>query len=149
MIVKGQSTVAAGPQELWAVLSDPARLAEALPGVGEVSIEDERRFSAVAHPLTALGATRVALEFEIVEQRTNELVRIIGTGSAGENLLALSVTLELTGDAAATTAGWTAELHLRGGLSSLLQRGLGELFNEQVEAVLATAAALSGAGHGG
>ena len=95
MIVSGEMTVASPREELWAVLSDPARLAQALPGVGEVSIEDERRFSAVAHPFTALGETRVAMDFEIVEQRPGEFVRIDGSGHAGENLIAVSVALEL------------------------------------------------------
>ena len=140
MIINGRAQVAAARDELWAILSDPGRLAEALPGVEDVSIEDERRFSAVAHPLTALGATRVAMEFEIVEQRPENYVHIVGRGSSGENLLELSVELELTPGGAGTTASWRADLTVRGVLSSLLQRGLGTLFNEQVEAVLAAGA---------
>src|SRR5208283_690373 len=65
MIVSGQASLAAGREELWAVLADPGRLAQTLPHVSEVSIEDEHRFSAVAHPFTALGETRVAMEFEV------------------------------------------------------------------------------------
>jgi carbon monoxide dehydrogenase subunit G len=136
MIVSGEMTLASPPPELWAVLSDPARLAQALPGVGEVSVEDDRRFSAVAHPVTALGETRVAMDFEIVEQRPGEFVRIAGLGSSGENLVSLSIALELQPAGEQTRASWNAEIQLRGVLASLLQRGIGELLREQVEAVL-------------
>jgi hypothetical protein len=148
MIVSGEMTLASPREELWAVLSDPARLAQALPGVGDVGIEDERRFSAVAHPFTALGETRVAMDFEIVEQRPGEFVRIDGSGHAGENLIAVSVALELRAAGAQTQASWRAEILLRGVLASLLQRGAGELLREQVESVLAAGAAISASGSG-
>jgi carbon monoxide dehydrogenase subunit G len=146
MIVSGEMTVAAAREELWAVLSDPERLAQSLPGVGDVGVEDDTHFSAVAHPITALGETRVAMEFEITEARPGEFVRIAGSGSSGENLIALSIALTLASEGAGTRASWQAELFARGVLASLLQRGLGELLREQVDAVLAAGALISGAG---
>jgi carbon monoxide dehydrogenase subunit G len=144
MIVNGQTQVALGREELWAALCDPARLAEALPGAGEVSVSDERHFSAVAHPLTALGETRVSMEFTISEQPPSEHVRIHGSGSAGENLIELSIALDLSGEEDTTSVSWRADLALRGVLASLLQRGAGELLREQVEAVLAAGARSGG-----
>jgi len=144
MIVCGQASLAAPREELWAVLADPARLAQTLPDVSDVSIEDEHRFSAVAHPVTALGETRVAMEFEVAEQRHGEYVRIVGTGSSGENLVAVEIALELASEGdGGTAASWRAELALRGVLSSLLQRAAGGLLREQVESVLAAGVALS------
>jgi carbon monoxide dehydrogenase subunit G len=150
VIVSGRASLAAPREELWAVLSDPGRLAQTLPHVSNVSIEDEHRFSAVAHPVTALGETRVAMEFEIAEQRHGEYVRIVGTGSSGENLLAVEIALELSSDGdGGTTASWRADLALRGVLSSLLQRTAGELLREQVASVLAAGVALSEGDRGG
>jgi carbon monoxide dehydrogenase subunit G len=144
MIVSGQTSLAAPREALWAVLADPGRLAQTLPHVSDISVEDEHRFSAVAHPVTALGETRVAMAFEVAEQRPGEYVRIVGSGSSGENLLALDVALELSSDGdGGTAASWRAELALRGVLSSLLQRAAGELLREQVESVLAAGVALS------
>ena len=151
MIVHGSSVVAAPRERLWEVLSDPGRLAEALPGVDAVSIESAQRFSALARPRTALGETRLEMDFEIVEQRPSEFVRISGSGYAGESLLSLMVELELADGAAAgqTDASWRAEVALRGVLSSLLQRSIGPLLNQQVEEVLDAGARISeGAGGG-
>ena len=139
--VSGSSTVAAERELLWEVLSDPARLGAALPGVDDVSVEDSAHFSAVARPATALGETRLQMDFVIVEERRGEYVRIAGSGLAGENRIELDVELSLE-DAAGggTAARWRGEVTLRGVLGSLLQRGIGAIFNEQVEAVLAAGA---------
>ena len=93
--------------------------------------------------LAALGETRLAMDFEIVEPRPFEYVRISGLGSPGENQLQLSIELDLASDGEQTVASWSADVQLRGVLRSLLQRGLGSLFTEQVEAVLAAGALLS------
>ena len=147
MIVRGSSSVSAPREQLWAVLSDPGRLAEAMPGVEGVTVEDERRFSAIALVSTALGETRLIMDFEVREQRPGEQVLITGSGRVGENLVAIEVELELADEGARTQASWRAEVLLRGVLGSLLQRGLAALLNEQVEAVLSAGAALSGAAH--
>jgi carbon monoxide dehydrogenase subunit G len=143
MIVVGSSIVTVPREGLWEVLSDPARLAEALPGVEAVSVDDERRFSAVARPRTALGVTRLAMDFEILEQRASEFVRISAGGSAGEGLVAFTIELTLADAGAQTQANWRADVALRGVLASLLQRSLGPLFNQQVEDVLEAGARIS------
>jgi len=149
MIVEGSASVAAPRERLWAVLSDPASLAGALPGVDAISVEDSSRFSALARPRTALGETPVAMDLEVADQRPPEHVRISGSGRAGESLLTFEIELDLAGEGDRTTAGWRAEVALSGVLGSLLQRGLGPLFNQQVEEVLAAGARISeGAGTG-
>jgi carbon monoxide dehydrogenase subunit G len=146
VIVRGETTVPIARAELWAVLSDPTLLATALPDADEVSIEDDHHFSAIARPATGLGRTRVVMSFEIVEQRVNDFVRIHGAGTAGENLVDLSVALELADSGEQTDAAWQADVHIRGVMSSLLQRGLGSLVNEQIKGVLAAAASITTAG---
>ena len=149
MIVTGSSSVAAPRERLWAVLSDPARLAQALPGVDGVSVEGDGRFSARARPHTALGETPIAMDFEITEQRPSEYVRISASGSAGENLVALVIELQLEDAGSRTDASWRAEVALRGVLHSLLQRSLAPLFNQQVEDVLDAGARISDGAGGG
>jgi carbon monoxide dehydrogenase subunit G len=144
--VRGETTVPLARAVLWAVLSDPSLLATTLPDADEVSIEDDRHFSAIAWPTTGLGRTRVVMSFEIVEQRVNEFVRIDGAGTAGESLVELSVALELADSGDRTDASWQADVHIRGVMSSLLQRGLGSLVNEQITGVLRAAASIAVAG---
>jgi hypothetical protein len=140
--VSGSSTVAAERERLWSVLSDPAGLGAALPGVDDVFVEDSTHFSALARPSTALGETRIQMDFEIVEERRGEYVRIAGSGRAGEHRLELNIELELAdAPGGGTAASWRGDLTLRGVLNSLMQRGAGAIFNEQVEAVLAAGAA--------
>ena len=145
MIVRGETTVPVARAVLWAVLSDPTLLATALPDADEVSIEDDRHFSAIAWPTTGLGRTRVVMSFEIVEQRVNEFVRIHGAGTAGENLAELSVALELADSRDRTVAAWQADVHIRGVIGSLLQRGIGSLVNEQIKGMLEAAASITAA----
>jgi carbon monoxide dehydrogenase subunit G len=140
--VSGSSSVPAERERLWEVLSDPAGLAATLPGVDDVFVEDSTHFSARARPATALGETRIQMDFEILEERRGEYVRITGSGRAGENRVELNIELELADAAGGGTAvSWRGDLTLRGVLNSLMQRGAGTIFNEQVEAVLAAGAA--------
>ncbi|HLW95037.1 MAG TPA: SRPBCC domain-containing protein [Solirubrobacteraceae bacterium] len=140
--VSGSSTVAADRERLWQVLSDPAALGATLPGVDDVFVEDATHFSALARPATALGETRIHMDFEILEERSGEYVRIAGSGRAGENRVELNIELHLAdAPSGGTAVSWRGDLTLRGVLNSLMQRGASAIFNEQVEAVLAAGAA--------
>jgi carbon monoxide dehydrogenase subunit G len=143
MIARGFTVVPAAREVLWPVLSDPVRLAAALPDADEVSVEDDRHFSAIASLTTGLGRTRIVMSFEIVEERASEFVRIHGSGTVGENRVELSVALDLDGSGDRTDASWQADVRVRGVIGSLLQRGLRSLVNEQIEGVLSAAASVA------
>jgi carbon monoxide dehydrogenase subunit G len=139
VIVSGTSTLSLSPADAWAALSDPARLGEAIPHVDSVDVGADGAFSAVARPHTGLGDTPLLMDFEIADRREGEHVRILGSGLAGENYVQLAVELDLSPDGGGTRASWTADVHVRGVLASLLQRSLPALVTEQVNAVLAAA----------
>jgi carbon monoxide dehydrogenase subunit G len=144
MIVSGRASVPVAAPALWAALSDPARLGAALPHVDGVDVHGDGRFSARARPRTGLGETPLRMDFEIVERREGEHVRIVGEGSAGENVVALAVDLDLAARGESTEASWTADVKVRGVLASLVQRALPALVVEQVDAVLEAARAEAG-----
>jgi carbon monoxide dehydrogenase subunit G len=77
MIVSGRAVVLVAVPELWAALSDPARLGQALPHVDTVDVRDDGSFSAIARPRTGLGDTPLRM---IADQREGEHVRIVGSG---------------------------------------------------------------------
>ena len=41
--VTGERVLAAPPERVWALLTDASELARAMPGAGEVEVEDGRR----------------------------------------------------------------------------------------------------------
>jgi len=126
--------------ELWAVLSDPARLGDALPHVDTVDVRDDANFSATVRVGTGLGQTPLRMEFEIADRREGEHVRIVGTGTAGENEVWMSVSLDLSSDDdGGSAASWNADVRIRGVLSSLLQRNLPAIVSDQIDGVLLVA----------
>jgi carbon monoxide dehydrogenase subunit G len=144
MIVSGSALVPIAPPELWAALSDPVRLAEALPHVDTVDSDGGDRFSAWARPRTGLGDTPLRMEFEIADRRDGEHVRIVGEGTSGENFVKLVVDLDLVARGDSSEARWTADVQVRGVLASLVQRSLPALLTEQVNEVLAAASKVRG-----
>ena len=140
MNVSGRSTVPMPPAELWAVLSDPARLGDALPHVDTVDVRDDANLSATVRVGTGLGQTPLRMEFEIADRREGEHVRIVGTGTAGENEVWMSVSLDLSSDDdGGSAASWNADVRIRGVLSSLLQRNLPAIVSDQIDGVLLVA----------
>jgi hypothetical protein len=96
MIVSGRTVVPVAVPELWAALSDPARLGQALPHVDTVDVRDDGSFSAIARPRTGLGDTPLRMEFEIADRREGEHVRIVGSGLAGENTVSLNTSSSIS-----------------------------------------------------
>jgi carbon monoxide dehydrogenase subunit G len=141
VIVSGSTTVPMAAPQLWASLSDPERLGNALPHVDGVDTHGDGSFSAWARPRTALGETPLRMDFQIADRREGEYVRIVSEGTTGENFVKLSVELNLSPDGDSTQAQWTADVHVRGVLASLVQRSLPAILAEQVNEVLAAAAA--------
>ena len=140
MIVTGRSVVPIPVAELWAALSDPSRLGEALPHVDVVDVRDDRGFSATLRAGTGLGQTPLRMDFEIADRRDGEHVRIVGSGVAGENQVSLSVELDLSSsDGGGSAASRTADVRVRGVLASLVQRNLPALVADQVNSVLLVA----------
>jgi carbon monoxide dehydrogenase subunit G len=141
MIVSGRAVVPLAVPELWAALSDPARLGQALPHVDTVDVRDDGSFSAIARPRTGLGDTPLRMEFEIADRREGEHVRIVGAGLAGENTVSLNIELDLSSSngGSSSEANWTADVRVGGVLASLVQRSLPALFTAQVNEVLAAA----------
>jgi carbon monoxide dehydrogenase subunit G len=139
MNVSGRSVVPLPAAELWTVLSDPARLGEALPHVDTVDVRDDANFSATLRVPTGLGQTPLRMDFEIADRREGEHVRIVGSGVAGENEIWMSVGLDLSSDGDGSAASWTADVRVRGVLASLVQRNLPALVTDQVNGVLLVA----------
>jgi carbon monoxide dehydrogenase subunit G len=125
---------------LWAALSDPERLGEALPEVGPVDVASPDAFSATVLPATNLGVTPLALAVRITERDEPERVRIVGEGDGFEHRVTFDVELRFTPvDTGGCTVAWDARVQAFGGLASLTQRVLPMLLRDQIGVVLRTA----------
>lgn len=123
--------------DVWARLSDPRSLGEALPAVERVEVVGSDGFEASFRPATGLGATPMTVAFEVVERGEPQRLVVCGTGGAAEFALRLEAAFELAEADGGTDVRWTLDLHLHGALHSLTQRVIDQLARQQVAAVLA------------
>lgn len=140
MNLSGRERLAAPRAEVWAKLSDPRALGEALPAVEDVAVSGEG-FEASFRPVTGIGATPMRMAFEVAEREELSRLVVSGSGGGGEYALWLRAAFELAEDGDGTDVGWELELHLHGVLRSLTQRVIEQLARQQVAAVLASVAA--------
>lgn len=136
----GSERMALSPSEAWAKLSDPRSLGESLPAVESVEVGGEDSFEATFRPLTGLGATPMNVSFAVSERQQPSRLVVTGEGGAAEYAMRLRAALELAAVNGGTDVHWTLELHLHGVLRSLTQRVIEQVAQQQVAAVLASAA---------
>ncbi|HEY8583044.1 MAG TPA: SRPBCC family protein [Capillimicrobium sp.] len=139
MRIESSYTSSAPADELWAALSDPERLGEALPGVTYVDVESPERFSATVRPATTVGITPLDLTVEVREREEGRRVRLVGDGAGGEHRVTFDVTLSLAPAPAGCEVTWAAGVQAFGVLASLTQRILPAILRDQVTLVLRTA----------
>jgi carbon monoxide dehydrogenase subunit G len=137
MKLEGSERLSAGRAEVWAKLSDPRSLGEALPAVESVEVDGTDEFTASFRPMTGLGATPMTVDFEVAERDEPSRLVVRGNGGGGEYAVGLTAAFELAEAGDGTDVGWTLELHLHGVLRSLTQRVIEQLARQQVAAVLA------------
>jgi carbon monoxide dehydrogenase subunit G len=144
MVTEGRTIVALDAATLSATLTDPEALERVLPGVDDVEVDEDGRFSARLQPGTQLGVTPFDLVWTVVENRPGERLRVVGRSAAGEYAVDLDVTLDLAAERDGTAVAWQADARFAGTLSSLGQRVLPMLVAHEVDRVL-SAAGIAGA----
>ena len=141
MRLEGSEHLALAPPEVWAKLSDPRSLGEALQAVESVEVGGGDGFEATFRPTTGLGATPMKVAFEVAEREEPSRLVVTGHGGAAEYAVRLRAAIELAEAGGGTDVSWTLELHLYGVLRSLTQRVIEQLARQQVAALLAGATA--------
>jgi carbon monoxide dehydrogenase subunit G len=137
MKFSGSEKLQESPAEVWAKLSDPRALGEALPDVEGVEVAGEG-FEASFQPVTGLGATPMKVAFTVAEREEPKRLVVTGHGGAAEYAVRLRAGFELSAADGGTRVDWTLELRLNGILRSLTQRVIERLAQQQVAAVLAS-----------
>jgi carbon monoxide dehydrogenase subunit G len=135
MRLAGSEPLTAPRAALWAVLEDPERLADALPGVDDLVRNEDGSFEATLRPALALGE----VPFRTLWRRTgvaagSELAYRV-RGRSEEYELELRAALRLTDG----TVAWEVDCGFTGALRAVGQRVLEAIVRHQVELVLAGA----------
>ena len=69
MKVAGERSFDVPREVVWAVLNDPAKMAELMPGVQSFEVTDERHWRANVKVPLGLGSLAMSIDFEKTEER--------------------------------------------------------------------------------
>lgn len=144
--ISGELRVDASREALWEVLDEPARLAEALPGVDEVCVLGSEEFSARIHPEASTGPMPFQMTFGLRDRVRPERMTIDGRAVQAERAVELSAALELSPDDGATVVDWRMSARFLGPLGAVGQRVLPDIVRAEVQRALQAAAALAADG---
>jgi len=135
--VSGERTFAAPRGTLWQVLNDPASMAKTMPGVESFDIHDDRRWTANVKIPLGLGALRMKVDMEKIEEREPQFAKLAVKGNGVGAMLNMVTSFTLSDGAEGGTAmAWSAEVKVAGPVGSMGQRVLQPIVNQQVQHVL-------------
>ena len=122
MKLTGQYTLPAPPEKVWALLTDPQRLAKLLPGCERLEPDGPDRFkAAVKFGLAAIsGKYAGTLEFAEKKPNTSMVMKISGKGLPG--FVDGSGHIELAGKNGETEVRYTGDAQVGGMIASVGQR---------------------------
>jgi hypothetical protein len=122
MKLAGQYTLPAPPEKVWALLTDPQRLAKLLPGCEGLEPDGPDRFkAAVKFGLAAIsGKYAGTVEFAEKKPHTSMLMKISGKGLPG--FVDGAGHIELIGKNGETEVRYTGDAQVGGMIASVGQR---------------------------
>jgi hypothetical protein len=122
MKLAGNYTLPAPPEQVWALLTDPERLAKLLPGCERLEPDGPDRFkAAVKFGLAAIsGKYAGTLEFSDKKPHSSLRMKIFGKGLPG--FVDGSGRIELAGKSGATEVKYDGEAQVGGMIASVGQR---------------------------
>jgi carbon monoxide dehydrogenase subunit G len=120
----GQFTVNASRHEVYAFLTDPARVSRHMPDVKNVVIDDADHFSVTARVGVSHIKGDVTMKLAIQDRRPPISTTVVGkgTGLASAMDMVTSFTLEETGSA--TIVRWQGDVTISGKLAAFGPQGL-------------------------
>ena len=137
MKVEGTRTFAAPRETVWEVLSDPERMAKAMPGVESFDVQDDAHWRANVKIPLGLGGLRMSIDFEKTEERRPEFARLAAKGNGVGAMMDMETAFHLAEAGEGTEMRWEADVKIAGPVGSMGQRVLQPIVNQQVGAVLA------------
>ena len=124
MQLKGDVTIRAPRKKVWDFLTDPAQIAQCVPGVEKVEeIEPLKRYRGIVSIGFGAVKARFSGEVEIMELDEPDFAKLKAHGAASGSV-ADAVSEMRLGDGVdnSTTVNWTANVNVSGQLASLASR---------------------------
>jgi len=119
------------------VLNDPESMAKTMPGVESFDVHDDRHWTANVKISLGLGALRMKVDMQKVEEREPELAKLAIKGNGVGAMLNMETSFTLADAPEGSTAmAWSAEVKVAGPVGSMGQRVLQPIVNQQVQHVL-------------
>ncbi len=137
MKVEGTRSFAAPREAVWAVLNDPRRMAELMPGVESFDVHDDHHWRTNVNIPLALGGLRLELDFEKTDERRPDHARLHAKGEGAGALISMDTSFDLSEQDSGTSMRWEADVRIAGPVGSMGQRVLQPIVNQQVQNVLA------------
>ncbi len=137
MNVSGTKEFDAPRETVWAVLDDPAQMAQIMPGVESFEIKDDRHWQAKVKIPLGFGGLKMTIEFEKLDETPPEFASLHAKGNGVGALMNMTTEFRLRADGAdRTTMDWSADVKIAGPVGSMGQRVLQPIINQQVGNVL-------------
>ena len=137
MIVEGTKELPAPRETVWGVINEPSEMAKPMPGVESFEIVDERHWTAKVKVPLGLGALKMTMNFEKLEERPPEFASMRAKGTGVGALIDMTTSFTLSEAGAGTSMAWEADVKIAGPVGSMGQRVLQPIVNQQVSLVLA------------
>jgi carbon monoxide dehydrogenase subunit G len=137
MNVQGERKFEAARGTVWEVLNDPLRMAKSMPGVESFDVKDDRHWTANVKIPLGLGALRMNVSMEKMEEREQEFAKMAIKGDGVGAVMNMQTSFHLSDADPGTNMKWEADVHILGPVGSMGQRVLQPIVNQQVESVLA------------
>ncbi len=137
MNVSGTKEFDAPRETVWAVLDDPAQMAQIMPGVESFTITDERHWQAKVKIPLGLGGLKMTIDFEKLAETPPDFASLNAKGKGVGALMNMTTEFRLRADSPdRTTMDWSADVKIAGPVGSMGQRVLQPIVNQQVGNVL-------------
>lgn len=138
MRLEGERSFSAPREAVWQAISEPAQMAELMPGVQRFEVDDADHFHAQVKIPLGLGSLGLEIDFEQLDRRAPEHSTLKAHGRGVGAILHLETSFDLAEEGTGTRMRWQAEVSIAGPVGAMGQRVLQPIFRQQVDHVLAT-----------
>jgi len=122
MKVEGEASLPGTPEQVWALLQDPVRLAKCLPGCERLEPTGPDRYKAEVKFALAAIAGKYAGSLELSEKRPPHSMRLRLEGKGVPGFVKGEGALELTPSRDQTTVRYSGDAHVGGMIAAVGQR---------------------------